>query len=377
MLGSWVSFTERKNIEMEKKNNKIRKRVLSLLVLLSCIILVTGCGGIGMAGEIIRELQKHKIKYEDFEEYLGETIEITTENWNKYFIVYVMEGTQDDTLPYAELGFVLKDGYIIDPLYEAPCFVINDTVIDKSMSYGDFLGIYNYYDLVCQDASGYIRECDLPQEEWNVLVEDEYMTIEVHLPDGSKQNIGMGNELANSWGEEDYFKYKKLKRPEDLPFYVKMPENAGTFHYSPKFGDMYGFDLVYDADLVVPASIDSWTYGWLAEDTQNTSDSCASFYVVSGNYEDFYAGEYQKYFDGKMYSNVEISEKKELKLNAYDGYYWSLSFEVGDLSTTLYYYAVQLDEERYFYICVGDSYLDGRITPSQFFKGFIYDIVVY
>jgi len=347
----------------------MRKRILSVALAMLSVLLVAGCGIFG----------SKVLKYEDFKTYLSEPIEITTENWDEYFDVYVYEASRDDTIPSAEIILLPKDGYIIDPNDNPPCIYLNDGMFFFDDSISDSMLIYNYYDLVCQEASGCVRKESVPDEEWSEAPEGGYELLNVKMEDRTDDIFYRGEYIRSVWDEGSYILHEDLVRPDDLPYYVRMPDNAQTFHYTPKFGDFAMFDLVYDADKVSPVSLDSWTYGWLAEDPQNQEEPSASFYVFYGNYEEFYQDEFDKYNTGKMWTNVQVTEPVETRINAYNGYYWTLTFDVKgtDMTSLVHYYAIQLDEEHYFYITVGDSYLDGRMAPEEFFKHFIYDIVVY
>ena len=116
------------------------KKILVLILALVMMLSLTACG--------------------------GEKIEITTDNWQDYFDVYVLEESRDDTIPCAKVGLVLKDGYIIYPDDTYPSITLNDLVTVYLPNCLLFNKINNYYDLECEEAYGYVRECDIPEEKW-------------------------------------------------------------------------------------------------------------------------------------------------------------------------------------------------------------------
>ena len=98
---------------------------------------------------------------------------------------------------------------------------------------------------------------------------------------------------------------------------------------------------------------------------------------MPGTCDEFFTSESDTFRNGSWYSNVIISETEETTINNYNGYYWTITYDAGGNTFVRYSYATQLDEGHYFYICVGDTYLNSRMEAKEFFKAFMYDIVVY
>lgn len=116
MVNIWLHYGA--GLYKYKEEKQMKKRVLCLVIAMVLAASMTACGLLFGSDSPSYMSQK------DFESYLGEPIEITTDNWDEYFNVLVDQWARSDVqqmetesgLPEAAICIYEKPGYIV---YEA------------------------------------------------------------------------------------------------------------------------------------------------------------------------------------------------------------------------------------------------------------------
>ena len=143
----------------------MKKRILCLVMIMMLAISLMACGKKSNGDSSL-------VSQKEFESYLSEPIEITTENWQDFFYVIVDEWSRTDVhggeteMPAAAICLYEKPGYLV---YEADGpvhFVINGMEYEYYNGRMESVFISDYYNLVCEEVSGSIRMANIPDELW-------------------------------------------------------------------------------------------------------------------------------------------------------------------------------------------------------------------